>query len=200
MSFCGADNRLRRFSAGFGVESKAKSGYNGSYRTYREIYISQEDFMKLVDEKGRLFGKLNLIDLAVIIIVLAVVAAVGMKLFGNKAVASATTQQVTLTYEVVAQNVPDHVAEYCVAHTGGQLLSSGKLLDGYITGCEAVEVSDENGTHTDLYFTIEVNTTFSSSAYVVGSQEVRVGMEHLVKTSDIEVEGIISNLEVTSNG
>ena len=153
--------------------------------------------MKLVDEKGRLFGKLNLIDLAVIIIVLAVVAAVGMKLFGNKAVASATTQQVTLTYEVVAQDVPDHVAEYCVAHTGGQLLSSGKLLDGYITGCEAVEVSDENGT---LYFTIEVNTTFSSSAYVVGSQEVRVGMEHLVKTSDIEVEGIISNLEVTSNG
>lgn len=156
--------------------------------------------MKLVDEKGRLFGKLNLIDLAVIIIVLAVVAAVGMKLFGNKEVASATTQQVTLTYEVVAQDVPDHVAEYCVAHTGGQLLSSGKLLDGYITGCEAVEVSDENGTHTDLYFTIEVNTTFSSSAYVVGSQEVRVGMEHLVKTSDIEVEGIISNLEVTSNG
>jgi len=27
-----------------------------------------------------------------------------------------------------------------------------------------------------------------------------VGMEHLVKTSDIEVEGIISNLEVTNNG
>ena len=39
--------------------------------------------MKLVDEKGRLFGKLNLIDLAVILVVVAVAAAVCMKLFGN---------------------------------------------------------------------------------------------------------------------
>ncbi len=156
--------------------------------------------MKLVDEKGRLFGKLNLIDLAVILVVVAVAAAVCMKLFGNNAVASATSQQVTLTYEVVAQDVPEHVADYCTAHTGGQLLSSGKLLDGYITGCEAVEVETTDGTRTDLYFTVEVNTSFTSSAYVVGSQEVRVGMEHLVKTSDIEVEGIISSLEVINHG
>lgn len=156
--------------------------------------------MKLIDEKGRLFGKLNLIDLAVVVIVVVAVAAVAMKVFGNKAVSAVTSQQVTLTYEVVAQDVPQHVADYCVAHTGGQLLSSGKLLDGSITACEAVEVPDGDSTRTDLYFTIEVNTAFSNSAYSVGSQEVRVGMEHLVKTSDIEVEGVISNLEVAVHG
>ena len=75
-----------------------------------------------------------------------------------------------------------------------------KLLDGSITGCEAVEVSEGDGTRTDLYFTIEVNTTFSNSAYSVGSQEVRVGIEHLVKTSDIEVTGVVSSLEVETNG
>ena len=128
--------------------------------------------MKIIDEKGRLFGKVNLIDLAVVLILVVAVAAVGMKLFGNKAVSAATSQQVTLTYEVVAQDVPQHVADYCTANVGGQLLSS----------------------------TIEVNTAFSNSTYSVGSQEVRVGIEHLVKTSDIEVEGVVSSLEVEAHG
>lgn len=155
--------------------------------------------MKIIDEKGRLFGKLNLIDLAVILVLVAVVAAIGMKLFGNKAVEAVTSEKVTLTYEVVCQDVPENVADYCTAHTGGQLLSSGKLLDGYITGCRAETAETADGTRTDLYFTIEVKTTFSSATYAVGSQEVRVGKEHLVKTGDIEVEGIISGLEVTPN-
>ncbi len=44
--------------------------------------------MKIIDEKGRLFGKINLIDLLVIVLVVAVVAAVGWKLVGKKAAAS----------------------------------------------------------------------------------------------------------------
>ena len=43
--------------------------------------------MKIIDEKGRLFGKINLIDLLVIVLVVAVVAAVGWKLVGKKAAA-----------------------------------------------------------------------------------------------------------------
>jgi len=152
--------------------------------------------MKFIDEKGRLFGKLNLIDLLVVLVIIAGVAAVGMKMFGNKAVETVTSQKVTLTYEVVCEDVPDHVADYCTANIGGQLLSSGKLLDAYIVGCEAVPVSSEQ---TDLYFTIEAKTSFVGSVYPVGSQEVRVGKEHLVKTSHIECEGIISGLEVVIN-
>ena len=33
--------------------------------------------MKIIDEKGRLFGKINLIDLLVIVLVIAIIAAVG---------------------------------------------------------------------------------------------------------------------------
>ena len=35
--------------------------------------------MKVVDERGRLFGKLNLIDLVVIIFILAAIVVVGIK-------------------------------------------------------------------------------------------------------------------------
>ena len=44
--------------------------------------------MKIIDEKGRLFGKINLIDLLVLVLVVAVVLAVGWKLVGKKAAAS----------------------------------------------------------------------------------------------------------------
>ena len=35
--------------------------------------------MKVVDEKGKLFGKLNIIDLLVIVLIIAVVVVVGVK-------------------------------------------------------------------------------------------------------------------------
>ena len=152
--------------------------------------------MKFIDEKGRLFGKLNLIDLLVVLVIIVGVVAVGMKVFGNDAVEAVTSQKVTLTYEVICEDVPQHVADYCTDNIGGQLLSSGKLLNAHIVDCKSVSVSDEQ---TDLYFTIEAKTTFSGTVYAVGSQEVRVGKEHIVKTSDIECEGIISHLEVVTN-
>ena len=150
--------------------------------------------MKIIDKNGRLFGKLNIIDLAVILVVVVVVAALGMKLFGNDAVEAITSPEVRITYEVVCEDVPRHVADYCTENYSGQLLSSGKLLNAYIVGCTAEATPDET---IDLYFTIEGTCPYSGNTYVMGSQEVRVGMEHLVKTSDIECEGIISNLEAT---
>ena len=46
--------------------------------------------MKLIDEKGRLFGKINLIDLLVVLLIVAVLAAVVWKLGGRKAAAAVT--------------------------------------------------------------------------------------------------------------
>jgi len=114
-----------------------------------------------------------------------------MKLFGNKAVEAVTSPTVGITYEVVCEDVPQSVADYCQANVGEQLLSSGKLLDAHITDCRAEETPDG----IDLYFTVEGTTSYSGHTYTMGSQEVRVGMEHLVKTSSIECEGIICALE-----
>jgi len=149
--------------------------------------------MKIIDKNGRLFGKLNLIDLAVIAVIVVIAAALGMKLFGNDAVEAVTSPDVQVTYQVVCEDVPEAVAEYCQENTGEQLLSSGKLLNAHITECEAIPV--ETGV-IDLYFTIEGTASFTGHTYAMGSQEVRVGMEHLVKTSSIECEGIICALEV----
>ena len=148
--------------------------------------------MKIIDKNGRLFGKLNLIDLAVVLVIVVAVAALGMKLFGNDAVEAVTSPTVGITYEVVCEDVPQAVADYCTENYAEQLLSSGKLLNAYIIGCESVVSPDDT---IDLYFTIEGTASYSGSTYALGSQEVRVGMDHLVKTSSIECEGVICSLE-----
>lgn len=50
----------------------------------------------MIDEKGRLFGKINLIDLLVIIVVIAAVTFLGFKFLGSDVV-TGDTQEVTLS-------------------------------------------------------------------------------------------------------
>ena len=47
----------------------------------------------MIDEKGRLFGKVNIVDLIIIVIVLAAAAFIGMKLLGPESEV-ANTQKV----------------------------------------------------------------------------------------------------------
>ena len=48
-----------------------------------------------------------------------------------------------------------------------------------------------------LYITVEASASFTGNVYKVGPQEVRVGYEYILKTSEFELTGLISALEVT---
>ena len=50
----------------------------------------------MIDEKGRLFGKVNIVDLLIVIIILAAAAFLGYKLLGPQSTA-ANTQKVLVT-------------------------------------------------------------------------------------------------------
>ena len=56
--------------------------------------------MKLIDEKGRLFGKINLIDLLVVLLIVAVLAAVVWKLGGSRAAAAVAGTEKKAVYTV----------------------------------------------------------------------------------------------------
>lgn len=53
--------------------------------------------MKLFDEKGKLFGKINIIDLLVIIVILVALAVVGVKVFGGDKADNLPPSSVTST-------------------------------------------------------------------------------------------------------
>lgn len=169
--------------------------------------------MKVIDEKGKLFGKLNIIDLVVIVLIIAAVAVVGVKLLGGSGGIASTETKLTYTVRVTAQNenIADFVAEYVDSATGksDQLLAGGGLLNAYVvdfwteptsynvTNTYSVEVYDQQAAEAagliDLCFVIE--TTVSNTVInEVGTQEVRVGRNHIVKTAHMEFDnGVVEN-------
>lgn len=169
--------------------------------------------MKVVDEKGKLFGKLNIIDLLVIILILAAVVVVGVKVLGGGEETAVPTTRLTYTVRVTAQeaSVADRVGEYVDTATGkkDQLMAGGNRVNAYIvdywteptrynrTGSGSVEFYDGDAAAeaglVDICFVIEayVDSTVTNE---VGTQEVRIGKTHIVKTTHMEFSsGIIEN-------
>lgn len=152
--------------------------------------------MKLIDEKGRLFGKINLIDLLVVVLLAAVLAAVVWKLGGKKAAAAVTGSNKKAVYTVEFEDVPADIADFAQTQTGKPLVNDSKLIDAAVSDVRTEAYTNEPG-HVRLYITVEASASFTGNVYKVGSQEVRVGYEYILKTSEFELTGLISALEVT---
>ena len=86
--------------------------------------------MKFIDEKGRLFGKINLIDLLVIVLLLAVVCAVLWKTVGKRASEAANTQSLRASYTVRCEEVPKEICDFAQTQVGEKLLNNAVFLDG----------------------------------------------------------------------
>lgn len=160
--------------------------------------------MKIVDEKGRLFGKLNLIDLLVVVVLIAAVLFLALRVTrGSDANPVNASTKLTYTTLVTGVNpqVYDEVQRHLAAAGGqDQLMASGDLLDAYVTGVTATPhinyQPDANGVVTtsvetgddarlDLVFTVEANVP-NPIVNEVGTQEVRVGKTHILKTTHFE--------------
>lgn len=150
-------------------------------------------------EKKRRF---NIIDLIVLVLIVAVVVFLGYKIMGK--VQSQGSETITLKYQVMYEGVSNDLYDAAAEHVPSQIMASGVLYDSHVT---AVEKKDyfvyENGEwvldpyHCTLVFTVEgnvANTTVLTTE--VGSQEVRVGKEHVLKTQYLEFDkGIITFVE-----
>ena len=165
----------------------------------------------MIDEKGRLFGKINIVDLIVILVIVIAAVVVGMKFLGGGNGNSAINPNKTpVRYTVLVEGVEPEVYENIQKYIPGQLMASGELLDGYVTGVTPVEgrvhtatVNTADGTleiplnegKLDLIFTIECNVV-NSITTEIGTQEVRVGKTHTVKTDKFELmNGVILDCE-----
>jgi hypothetical protein len=152
--------------------------------------------MKFIDEKGRLFGKLNLIDLLVILMLIAAVCAVVWKVGGKKAAEAATAEKLTVKYTVVCEDVPKSVCDFASSQIGKTITNSGKSYDATVTDVQ-VEPSTVTEGHENVFISVEGPATYSNYVYTVGNQEVRVGLQYIFKTSEFELTGIVSDMEVT---
>lgn len=167
--------------------------------------------MSVIDKKGKLFGKLNIIDLIVIILVVAALALIGYKFLFSSNSQGSGSQSVIYTVEV--KGVEPEVYDFIQDNLPSQLMASNEMLDAYVTAAEGTLIEEdiysleagsgtsgekiiraEAGTY-DVVFTIE-GTVKDNVSSELGTQEIRVGKSHIVKTTLFELEGgVITSCE-----
>ena len=170
--------------------------------------------MKIV-KNGRLFGKLNIVDVLILLVVIAAVAFLAVRMVGGSGgetiAADEPSAQANLRYTVLCEDMPLMQAENAVTAvtaedyelkldddsilkvSPNQIFNSNKFQDAQITSAEILPQDDSaDGQRVTVRFVIEAA---AKNTFVVGTQEVRIGRDYTVKTVDIEMLGTVSAME-----
>lgn len=161
--------------------------------------------MKLIDEKGKLFGIINAMDFFVIVLVIAIGAGTYYK-FGIMDKTSATAATVPIEYTFEVKKVRDYMfnnvkeGDEIFDKTSGN--SIGKIVE--ITSSPAKEVSsfaDGTGINAevqdryDVVFKIEAAGTITSDGYFVNkTYELVAGSKKKIMTKYFEGEGSVKDI------
>ncbi|MBR6969342.1 MAG: DUF4330 domain-containing protein [Firmicutes bacterium] len=165
--------------------------------------------MKIINEKGKLFGLINIVDLIVLLLVVAVIGVVGTKLMGSKVTDAVSAKADCWAQVRVAGAQPYLVEEVLRQELPGQRMVSGnELLSGTVEDVwiedYKVQVQCDDGrivTSTDpdkkdIIFLIKTQVAPDTASPKLGSQEIRAGRTLIVKTQTVEIAGIIRYVEI----
>ena len=164
--------------------------------------------MKLVNEKGKFLGIVNLVDILVILAILLVLGGIGYKvLSASIAETLSPTQEITVTTRVRGI-YPRYVSQIEDA-VGDQLLAGNALIkDAFLESVSfepyVIQVQTDDGrivdakdpTRLECVFTIKAKVTRDTSVIKIGTQEIRVGTGHFMKTRTIEFSTNIESIEL----
>ncbi len=153
--------------------------------------------------------KINVIDVIIVVVILAAALFFAYKFLGGKGKLAPKTQ---ITYTVLVHAVPREEYENIKKFVPDRTISSGSYIDCQVQSVTAVPskvdklektntdsfvktVIIPNGEYLDLTFTITAQVTATSLLNEVGTQEVRVGRTHIVKTKNFEMTGTVITLD-----
>lgn len=159
--------------------------------------------MKFVDERGRLFGIINIVDMLVMLAVLLVLGGAYYKTRGGGAVAGAEN---TVRFTVLA---PIQRPEVAAAIKVGDRIVSGSSYTGVVikelktrpselvaTAADGRRVLTTDPYYLDVIATMEAKTSVSGATINMGGQEIRAGKDYFVKSLTYEVKGTITDVQV----
>jgi len=155
--------------------------------------------VKIIDEKGKLFGLINVVDLLVIILIVAIVGGVGYRLFSKKinanngnVLSEKQDVYVTLYSSLVVPEVAENLK------VGEKLAASGKYTNAEIvsitsrpanlvnTDFEGNAVLTKHPLWKDVIVVVKEKVNPSDIILKVATQEVRVGYSFILKTQTVE--------------
>ncbi|WP_213951311.1 DUF4330 domain-containing protein [Tepidanaerobacter syntrophicus] len=157
--------------------------------------------MHIIDNKGRIFGLINIIDLLVILVILAVVARFGTKIHQSSVGSQAKDIETVLYVKEVKDATADVIK---VGDTVKETKTNGVL--GKVTNVEVkpsetlVETADgrivvyPNPVLKDVYITVKGTGSVNENAIVLGSNEIRIGTSLQIKTNIYSVTSTVMEI------
>lgn len=157
--------------------------------------------MHIIDNKGRIFGLINIIDLLVILVILAVVARFGAKIHQSSVGSQAKDIEAVLYVKEVKDATADVIK---VGDTVKETKTNGVL--GKVTNVEVkpsetlVETADgrivvyPNPVLKDVYITVKGTGSVNENAIVLGSNEIRIGTSLQIKTNIYSVTSTVMEI------
>ena len=161
----------------------------------------------MLDSKGRLFGKINIVDLIVLIVIVGVVAAIIVYIAknGNPIPGSSAAAEDKVCYVTVScRSKPENC--FLSMHEGDQLIAKNNFVEGEIYsvtyGPSVFVGPDAEGnlvqtTHPiwkDGIVVIKSHGNPNNPIFKVGTQEARIGMVIFVKTKNVEMTGSVDSI------
>ncbi|MDD4509610.1 MAG: DUF4330 family protein [Oscillospiraceae bacterium] len=155
--------------------------------------------------------KWNVVDLVIVIVVVVLLIFGCVKLFGGKGgLSDATTTQITYTVKVCGIEKESYAS--IQKYVPGELMASGAKVDGSVTkttsepsvvyvnlnsnGPMPALLPVQSNDLVDVVFTIEAKAEAGDVlTSKVGTQEVRIGKSHIIKTEYIELTGTVLTVD-----
>lgn len=158
--------------------------------------LGDDEGTTILDDEGRLFGLVNIVDLLVILLVLAVVAAGAALLFsGSSDDTEAGTETRHVTMDLGPQ--PDFLAEQIT--TGDTFEPRGSDESATIT--DVYRYEGDEGTHVLVRATIRGTSSpsanTSADSFRLGNTELRVGQNLPFQTAEYSVEGRLTEIQLS---
>lgn len=160
--------------------------------------------MALIDEKGRLFGKINIIDLLIVLLVIAIAGGAYLVFFGRSDKQAVETSKVTYDFEITNVNKDfvdaitpgDPIRDSIRGNELGTVVSKESrkatmLNEDIINGRYIIaEVPDAY----DVVITIEAHADITPANIIVGGAEVKVGKKFFIKGKGYANQGFVTKM------
>ena len=161
--------------------------------------------MKIINEKGKLFGIINIIDLIVILVIALLVVGGAKRIVKSRPEVISEVKKATVTIEISDIRKPTvegfAIGDPIYHYDKGQYL--GKIVDKKVTEYrEKVESGDGKwnlAVVPEKYvatLTVEADAKETTEAIIVGGEQMRIGAQFRLKTKKATAFGTVLGVEV----
>ena len=149
----------------------------------------------IIDQKGKLFGKINIIDLIILVVVIAAAGILGYKFLAPKAQESSSSVAVVKYYiEEVSDFIADNVkvGDKCMDEAKNVPLGTVTAVEigdavSHATNDKGEYVESSKPGHKSMIITTEVNATPFDHGMIVGASKYYVGHTFVFLAGDAKL-------------